>query len=104
MTPTEVVEPYAPKIVDLLMKLVRNENEDNAVLCMKTIMDFQRHQTKVLAERVQPFLDLIQEMFEMMAQAVTDTFDTPSQSTTQGASSASNNPQNFQSPSPRSPM
>ncbi len=82
MTPTEVVEPYAPKIVDLLMKLVRNENEENAVLCMKTIMDFQRHQTKVLAERVQPFLNLIQEMFQMMEQAVTDTFDTPSQSTT----------------------
>src|SRR5438046_3526568 len=104
MSPVEAVESHAAKIVDKLMSLVKIENEDNAVLCMKTIMDFQRHQTKVLAERVQPFLDLIQEMFQMMEQAVTDTFDTPPQSTTQGASSASNNPQSFQSPRPGSPM
>jgi len=77
MTPTEALEAHAAKIVDKLMGLVKIENEDNAVLCMKTIMDFQRHQTKALADRVQPFLDLIQEMFETMEQAVQDTFDNP---------------------------
>ena len=61
----------------LLMDLVRIENEDNAVLCMKTIMDFQRNYQKELADQVQPFLDLIQEMFSKMPQAVKDTFDNP---------------------------
>lgn len=75
MSPTDAVEPHAAKIVDKLMSLVKIENEDNAVLCMKTIMDFQRHQSKALQDRVQPFLDLIQEMFETMEQAVQDTFD-----------------------------
>ena len=75
MSPGDAVEPHEAKIVDKLMGLVKLENEDNAVLCMKTIMDFQRHQTKALNDRVQPFLDLIQEMFETMEQAVHDTFD-----------------------------
>lgn len=63
--------------MSLLMNLVRVENEDNAVLCMKTIMDFQRNYPKTLADQVQPFLDLIQEMFAVMPQAVKDTFDNP---------------------------
>lgn len=104
MTPVEAVEPHAAKIVDKLMSLVKIENEDNAVLCMKTIMDFQRHQTKALADCVQPFLDLIQEMFETMEQAVQDTFDnaTPAP-TTQGVPSTPSNHQYSQSPRPGSP-
>lgn len=62
--------------MNVLMGLVRTENEENAVLCMKTIMDFQRSYKKTLADQVQPFLNLIQEMFAKMPQAVKDTFDT----------------------------
>jgi transformation/transcription domain-associated protein len=104
MSPTEAVEPHAAKIVDKLMGLVKLENEDNAVLCMKTIMDFQRHQTKALADRVQPFLDLIQEMFQTMEQAVRDTFDNPSPTpASQGVPSTPSNHQYSQSPRPSSP-
>ncbi|KAF2021383.1 hypothetical protein BU24DRAFT_487816 [Aaosphaeria arxii CBS 175.79] len=104
MNPAEAVEPHALKIVDKLMLLVKIENEDNAVLCMKTIMDFQRHQTKVLAERVQPFLELIQEMFETMEQAVQDTFDNPTPAPAiQGIPSTPSHHQYSQSPRPGSP-
>ena len=71
------VEPYAGDMVDLLMELVRIENEENAVLCMKTIMDLARNQAKATTTRVQYFLELIQEMFQTMEQVVRDTFDTP---------------------------
>lgn len=54
------VEPYAVDMVDLLMELARIENEDNAVLCMKTIMDLERNQAKATAHKVQAFLELIQ--------------------------------------------
>lgn len=91
----------------LLMNLVKTENEDNAVLCMKTIIDFQRNYQKQLTEKVQPFLDLIQEMFYMMPKAVKETFDNPS-STTGGTPGMPGTPgntgQNFQSPRPMSPM
>jgi len=102
MIPTEALEAHAAKIVDKLMGLVKIENEDNAVLCMKTVMDFQRHQTKALADRVQPFLDLIQEMFETMEQAVQDTFDNPAPAPAHGIPSTPNN-QYSQSPRPGSP-
>ncbi|KAI9822659.1 MAG: hypothetical protein M1827_000378 [Pycnora praestabilis] len=104
LNPPEALEPYAADIVDLLMGLVKIENEDNAVLCMKTVMDFQRHQVKVLANRVQPFLDLIQEMFQTMEQAVKDTFDSPTHGATPGIPSTPSNSQNFQSPRPASPI
>ncbi|KAI9818249.1 MAG: hypothetical protein M1832_004465 [Thelocarpon impressellum] len=104
MNPPEALEPYAVELVDRLMSLVKVENEDNAVLCMKTIMDFQRHQTKVLADRVQPFLDLIQEMFQTMEQTVKDTFDNPAQSSVAAMPLTPSNPGTFQSPRPGSPM
>jgi len=103
MSPPEALEPYAADIVDLLMGLVKIENEDNAVLCMKTVMDFARHQTKATEKKVQPFLDLIQEMFEAMEQAVRDTFDNPIQASIAGVPSTPGNAQNFQSPRPGSP-
>lgn len=98
------VEPYAGDMVDLLLDLVRIENEENAVLCMKTIMDLERNQAKATASRVQPFLEFIQEMFQSMEQVVRETFDTPSQSTPSGMpSTPSASTQNFQSPRPSSP-
>ncbi|MCJ1304891.1 hypothetical protein MMC08_007704, partial [Hypocenomyce scalaris] len=99
MAPAEVLKPYAAGIVDVLMGLVKTENEDNAVLCMKTVMDLERHQTEATAAKVQPFLDLIQEMFETMEQVVKDTFDSP----TQASGSTPGNSQSLQYPRPGSP-
>src|ERR1700710_1544288 len=90
-------------MVETLMELVRVENEDNAVLCLKTIMDLERHQPNATAPKVQPFLDLIQEMFELMEQVVHDTFDSPG--THHQTANSTSNPQSqtFQSPRPGSP-
>ncbi|KAK7561566.1 hypothetical protein IWX47DRAFT_824151 [Phyllosticta citricarpa] len=103
MSPPEALEPHAPQIVDRLMALVRTENEDNAVLCMKTIMDFERYQTKVLADRVQPYLDLIAELFENVDTIVKDMFDNPTGSASQAVPSTPSNTQYSQSPRPGSP-
>ena len=102
MTPHDVIEPYVVDIIERLMGLIKVENEENAVICMKTVMDFQRTQTSASEKTVQPFLTSIQEMFEGMGQVVKDTFDTP---TTQGASAGSTpaNTSMFQSPRPSSP-
>ena len=72
-----VAEPYADKVVDACLALVRVENEDNAVLCLKIVMDFCRHYTKTaaVAEKAQPFLNLILEIFDGTEQTVKDTFD-----------------------------
>ena len=100
MSHNEILKPYASGIADVLMGLVRTENEDNAILCMKTIMDLERHQPEATVDKVQPFLDLILEMFQAMEQVVKDTFDTPVQGST---GTTPSNPQAFQSPRPGSP-
>ena len=101
MSHSEALKQYAPQIVDLLLNLVRTENEDNAILCMKTIMDLERHQSEATASKVQAFLDLILEMFQAMESVVKDTFDAPAQGLSNGATPS--NPQSFQSPRPGSP-
>lgn len=104
-TPPEALEPWKTEVLALLMTLVRNENEENAVLCMKTIMDFQRTYHKSLGDHVQPFLNLIMDMFRQMTKAVEDTFgnDTPTTGATPAMPSTPSN-QNFQSPKPNSPL
>ncbi|KAI5799270.1 hypothetical protein DFH27DRAFT_653555 [Peziza echinospora] len=100
--PAECLEIYAADLMSLLMDLVRVENEDNAVLCMKTIMDFQRNYQKTLLDQVQPFLNLIQDMFAKMPQAVKDTFDNSTTGATPAIPSTPAN--NFNSPRPGSPL
>ena len=101
MSHSELLKPYASGVVDLLLGLVRTENEDNVILCMRAVMDLERHQPEATAAKVQPFLDLIQEMFEAMENVVKETFDTPAQPSIQGATPG--NAQAFQSPRPGSP-
>ncbi|KAH9831114.1 transformation/transcription domain-associated protein [Teratosphaeria destructans] len=78
-TDSGVIEPHADKIVETCLGLVRVENEENAVLCLKIVMDFCRYFAKssAVAEKTQPFLELILEIFEGMEQTVKDTFDSP---------------------------
>lgn len=83
------------------MSLVKIDNEENASLCVKTIMDIMRHQTKVLQEKVQPFLSLIQELFDQMESVVRDQLDNP----TTGVPSTPGSSQAYQnSPRPGSPV
>ncbi|KOS19655.1 Transcription-associated protein 1 [Escovopsis weberi] len=103
----EPFEPYAKEVVDLLMQLVRTDNEDNATLCVKIISDLMRHQHKVLAGKVEQFLALIQELFDQMEKVVKEQLDNaplapnaqPGGPTTPGSSQAT-----FQSPRPGSPV
>ena len=91
--PPEAFEPYAEEVVDLLISLVRIDNEENAQLCVKTIMDIMRHQTKVLQDKVQPFLALIQELFDQMEAVVRDQLDNaPPGPATPGSSQHQNSP------------
>ncbi|KAG6015295.1 hypothetical protein E4U54_003762 [Claviceps lovelessii] len=107
-SPTEPFEAFAEEIVDLLMQLVRTDNEENATLCVKIASDVMRHQHKVLQAKVQPFLSLIQEIFEQMERIVREQLDSNSTSTASiqpGASSTPGGTQaNFQSPRPSSPV
>ncbi|OBZ88491.1 Transcription-associated protein 1 [Choanephora cucurbitarum] len=91
---TEALKEYVPELCKALMKTLRIENEDNAVVCVKIIIDLHRSFRQVLEDQVQPFLDIVQEIFQNMEQTVKDAFDNPDQITT---------PLSAASPRPMSP-
>ncbi|OAD08306.1 hypothetical protein MUCCIDRAFT_32523, partial [Mucor lusitanicus CBS 277.49] len=98
---TEPLREYAPELCKMLLHLLRVENEDNAVVCVKIIIDLHRSFRHVLEDQVQPFLDIVQEIFRNMEQTVKDVFDAPS--TPIGSATPGTNPLLATSPRPNSP-
>ena len=87
------------------MSLVRNDNEDNAILCIKAVADIMRHQHKVLQPKVQTFLSLIRELFDGMERAVREQLDSaPAHGAAAGPSTPGSSQTTFQSPRPGSPV
>ncbi|GAA5802218.1 hypothetical protein HPULCUR_007681 [Helicostylum pulchrum] len=98
---TETLKEYAPDLCRMLMHLLKVENEDNAVVCVKIIIDLHRTFRHSLEDQVQPFLDIVQEIFKNMEQTVKDVFDAPS--TPIGSATPGLNPLLATSPRPNSP-
>ncbi|KAG2212646.1 hypothetical protein INT47_000623 [Mucor saturninus] len=98
---TETLKEYAPDLCRMLMHLLKVENEDNAVVCVKIIIDLHRTFRHSLEDQVQPFLDTVQEIFRNMEQTVKDVFDAPS--TPIGSATPGLNPLLATSPRPNSP-
>ncbi|CAG8494971.1 1279_t:CDS:10 [Ambispora gerdemannii] len=73
----EALKQYALDLLKLVMQLLRTENEENAVICLKIIIDLHKHYKAILEDQVQPFLNIVQEMYRNMEQTVRETFDTP---------------------------
>ncbi|CAI4210370.1 unnamed protein product [Parascedosporium putredinis] len=105
--PAPALEPYGEELVDLLMNLVRQDNEENAVICVKIISEILRHLPRQLSAKIQPFLSLIQEIFGQTDRIVKEQLDNTSLSASAnpGAPSTPGSTQtNFQSPRPGSPV
>ncbi|KAK9477125.1 hypothetical protein V1514DRAFT_353659 [Lipomyces japonicus] len=100
----EHLRSYAIQLMQLLMTLLRTENEENGVLCMKIITGLHRSYKTVLSAQVQPFLDLVIEMYKNMPVVVKETFDLHSTSVPQqNLSVGTPGNHTFQSPRPMSP-
>jgi transformation/transcription domain-associated protein len=91
---------HASDIMGLLLRLLRIENEENAVLCLKIIIDLYRTYKDILDEYVQPFFDIVMEMYRNMPKAVEDTFNQPSTPAPTGNTPGASN---MMSPRPSSP-
>ncbi|KAJ3211873.1 hypothetical protein HDU67_004198 [Dinochytrium kinnereticum] len=73
----DVLKPYSPDLISLLLQILRNDNEENAVICLKIINELYKNYHAIVEDHVQPFLDIVKEMYGNMAQAVEDTFNNP---------------------------
>ena len=65
--------------MDRLLNLIKTDNEENAILCVKICLDFAKYHQKSLSDRMQPFLDIIGEFLESFEALVKDTFNNPTQ-------------------------
>jgi transformation/transcription domain-associated protein len=72
------LKDYAKDIMGLLMHILRTDNEENAVISLKIMIDLHRNYKALVADQVQPFLDFVFEMYGNMAAIVKDAFDTNS--------------------------
>ncbi|KAK9475364.1 uncharacterized protein V1510DRAFT_427714 [Dipodascopsis tothii] len=99
----EHYKPYAVQVLLLLMGLLRIENEENGVLCMKIVTGLHRQYKNALDEHVRPFLDLVVEMYKNMPQVVRETFDAHSSAVPSMLNVSTPGNLSFQSPRPMSP-
>ncbi|ODQ81952.1 hypothetical protein BABINDRAFT_160169 [Babjeviella inositovora NRRL Y-12698] len=70
----ETFQPYALPILEVLQRILRDENEDNGVLCIKIITSLHKAYKGVLVDNVQAFIDLIIEIYTNIAPLVAETF------------------------------
>ncbi|KAE8228341.1 hypothetical protein CF326_g6730, partial [Tilletia indica] len=75
----EATRVLAPQTMYAVLDVLRNDNEANGVLAIKTIIDLHRLQKTVLEHSAQPFLDLIKSYYMNMRDSINSAFgsDTP---------------------------
>lgn len=92
----DVFKPYADPLMTAMLNVLRDDNEDNAVLALKVIIDLHRSFKAVLQDQVQPFLDLVKKLYANMKNTVEQAFEseasqlTAPAATTPAASDATN--------------
>ncbi|CBQ69344.1 related to TRA1-component of the Ada-Spt transcriptional regulatory complex [Sporisorium reilianum SRZ2] len=84
----EVLKPYADSLMTAMLSVLRDDNEDNAVLALKVIIDLHRSFKAVLQDQVQPFLELVKSLYSNMKNTVEQAFESEA-SQLQGAATAS---------------
>ncbi|RKO90070.1 hypothetical protein BDK51DRAFT_18323, partial [Blyttiomyces helicus] len=72
----DALKNYAVDLVKTLIHILKEDNEDNACLALKIVVDLFKTYRTPLEDLVQSFFDLVQDMYRNMKQAVKDTFDT----------------------------
>lgn len=54
---------YVPNLLKLAMFLLEVENEENAVICLRIIIDLHKNYRPALENDVQAFFDIVQKMY-----------------------------------------
>ncbi|KAN0059794.1 transcription-associated protein 1 [Thecaphora frezii] len=70
----EMAKPYANTLMTSMLGVLRDDNEENAVVALKVIIDLHRSFKAVLQEQVQPFLELVKKLYSNMSNTVEEAF------------------------------
>lgn len=71
---TETFQPYAEEILVTLTGVMVEENEDNGVLCMKIITSLHKAYKATLQDKVEPFVEIINQVYDNMDETVKTVF------------------------------
>ncbi|KAJ3410576.1 hypothetical protein HDV05_003644 [Chytridiales sp. JEL 0842] len=71
----DALKAYAVALMDICISVLKTDNEDNAVICLKIIMELHKNFKASLEEKVEPFFEIVQQMYKNMVDAVKETFD-----------------------------
>lgn len=72
----EAVRTHAERLMQVMLRAVQEDNEENATVAFKVIIDLHRSFKAVLQPQVQPFLELVQKLYLNMRTAVAEAFGT----------------------------
>ncbi|KAJ3319442.1 hypothetical protein HDV06_006328 [Boothiomyces sp. JEL0866] len=70
----EALRKYSHDLMTTLMQLLLVDNEENGVLCLKIIVDLHKNYTALMEDQVQPFLNLVRDLYCNMEQSVAIAF------------------------------
>ncbi|KUF95054.1 Methylenetetrahydrofolate dehydrogenase [Phytophthora nicotianae] len=73
----EALRPYVAQLLQLLMEVLQKDNEDNALIALKTLFDLHRNYRPALRNEVQPFLELVQLMYKNLQATMKKQFSGP---------------------------
>ncbi|KAJ3029169.1 UNVERIFIED_CONTAM: hypothetical protein HDU68_012852 [Siphonaria sp. JEL0065] len=72
---TEAVRGYAPDLMTVLMHVLKSDNEENAVVALKVVVELHKIYKSELEGHVQSFFDVVLDMYRNITKAVADAFD-----------------------------
>lgn len=75
----DALRPYVAQLLQLLLDVLLRDNEENALVALKTLFDLHRNYRPGLRAEVPPFLDLVQQMYRNLPATMTKQFATPAE-------------------------
>ncbi|TPX61909.1 hypothetical protein PhCBS80983_g00781 [Powellomyces hirtus] len=71
----ETLRQLLPGIMNALMRVLKDDNEENAALCLKILVDLHKAYKPHLEEWGQPFFSTVQQMYKNMDDTLRETFE-----------------------------
>lgn len=86
---SESMKQFVVDIQNLMVHLLRTDNEELGVICVKIVIDFNRTYRALLDSHILPFIEWINELYNGMPQLVERTFKEDAADSTANTSSTS---------------
>lgn len=72
---SEVLRPFVQELLKVSMNVLREDNEENGLICIRIIFDLLRNFRPSLEAEVQPFLDFVCKIYQNFRATVTYFFE-----------------------------